>query len=843
MELMPGTLDALILRGLSWGPKHSWQFVDALATDLRYVLRGLRRRPAIAVTVTITLAIAVGANGALFSLLDPLFFRPPTGVADPGSLRRLYFARPHMEAGFRVGSSFSYPEYRTLRNALSGEIAVAIDQSRDSVEVVWQGNLFSTGATYATADYLGMLGARMERGRAFSAEEDDVASPSNVAVVGHFLSDQMGGADRALGQQIRVRGTDYVVIGVAAEGFEGVGVGRTSVWLPFSTMPREAPSPGEKPWYDQSARYIQLVARVKPGGSPGAIEAHATAVYRHFLTAKAFDSSASVVLGPLSRYRAPDFHDSRTLIVSRTSAVAALLLIIACANVSNLFLAMAVARRREIGVRLALGISRARLAGLMILESVVLAALAGAASILLAEWAGAVLRTQLLPRVPWVHPAVGLRVIAFTGVTTLVAGVLSATLPVLMAWRGSVGDSFRSGTPRATFGHHRARSALLVIQATLSVMLLAGATLFARTLQAARATDLGYDHDRLVTAQVYFADRTQRARIAALMPGVAERIAAMPGVEGVAITYGAPMNQWTFVPLYRPDADSTHPLDGGSYYLAVSPAYFSLTGTRLVQGRAFLASDRAGAPPVIIVGETMARQIWPNGRAVGQCLRPVAPSHPCYTVVGVAADVHEFRIQENTSEWQYYYPLEQLPLRGSDRTLVIRASERQADAVAASAQTLLNATFPGATSRAWPMNRFLQNELQPWKLGLRLFGSLALFALIVAGVGVYGVVSFDVRQRTREIGVRMALGAAGARVVRMLVRQSTVVIAVGVAVGIAGSLAGGRYVRSLLYGVAPSDPLSLAIASTLLLLVAAAAAAIPAWRAQRIDPAIVLRDE
>jgi predicted permease len=374
-------------------------------------------------------------------------------------------------------------------------------------------------------------------------------------------------------------------------------------------------------------------------------------------------------------------------------------------------------------------------------------------------------------------------------------------------------------------------------------MLIAGAMLFARTLKAAYATDLGYDHDRLVTTQVYFADRTQRAQIAALMPGVAERVAGMPGVEGVAITYGAPMNQWISVPLYRADADSAHPLDGGSYYLGVSERYFDLTGTRLVDGRGILSSDRADAPPVIVVGQTMARQIWPGQRAVGQCLRPVAPSHPCYTVVGVAADVHEFRIQENTSEWQYYYPLDQLPLRGSDRTLVIRARKEQAEAVAASTQGLLRTTFPGATSRANTMNQALQGELLPWKLGLKLFGALALFALIVASVGVYGVVSFDVRQRTREIGVRMALGAGGGHVMRLLVGRSTVIVALGVAVGIAASLAAGRYVRSLLYGVAPSDPVSLVIASMLLLFVAAAAAVVPAWRAQRIDPAIVLRDE
>ncbi len=820
-----------------------WQAMDAAWLDLRYVLRGLRRRPGVTATVTITLAIAVGANGALFSLLDPLLFRPPTGVADPGLLRRVYTSRPHMEAGFRVGSRFAYPEYRALREALSGETTIAIDEARDSVEVTTPGAIFTTGVSYTTAEYLPMLGVRLERGRSFSPSEDDPGSPANVAVIGHELAERIGGMDAALGQRIRIREKDYVVIGVVADGFDGVNLGRTSAWLPFSTIPREATSPGEKPWYERGDRYIDLVARLAKRTAQGAVEAHATTTYRRFLAAKQYDSSASILLGPLSEARAPESNDPQTTIVTRTSAVAALLLIIACANVSNLFLAMAVARRREIGVRLALGVSRARLTGLMMLESLVLAAISGVASVFVAEWAGGLLRVQLMPRVAWPHQPVGLRVLAFTCLSTLVAALLSGVLPALMAWHGSVGDAFRSGTPRATTGHRRTRSVLLVIQATLSVILVAGAALFARTLQAARETDLGYDRDRLVTTQAYFADRSQRAQIAALTPGVAERVAAMRGVEGVAVTYGAPMNSWIFVPLYRVDADSAHPLEAGSYNIGVSPGYFAVAGTRLIEGRGFLPTDRPDAPPVMVVGETMARQAWPGGHAVGQCLRPVAPSHPCYTVVGVAADVHEFRIRENTTEWQYYYPLEQLPIKTTDRTLVIRARERQAEAVASNVRALLRATFPGASTRALTIDRALQSELMPWKLGLKLFGALALFALLVASVGVYGVVSFDVRQRTREIGVRMALGAAGTNVMRMIVRQSTAVVAVGVAIGIAGSRVVGWYIRTLLYGVTPSDPISLVIASTLLLLIAVAAAAFPAWRAQRIDPAVVLRDE
>jgi len=434
-------------------------------------------------------------------------------------------------------------------------------------------------------------------------------------------------------------------------------------------------------------------------------------------------------------------------------------------------------------------------------------------------------------------------VLVFTGLTTLAAALCSALLPALLAWRANAADAFRGGVLSAAPRHHRTRSILLAVQATLSLILIAGTALFARSVQAARDADLGYDRERLITTHVWFADRSRRAGIGVLMPSVKQRVERMPGVEGVGLAYGGPMNQWTQVPLYRPSADSAHPIEGGAYFIGVSSEYFALTGTRLVDGRGFFPSDRAGSPPVIVVGASMARQLWPNQRAVGQCLRPVGPSHPCYAVVGVAADVHEFRVAENAGGWQYYYVNEQLPIRASERMLVVRTRERQAEVVAASISQLLRATFPGADAGARTINQSLEAERRPWLLGFTLFGALAGFAIVVAIVGVYGVVSFEVRQRTREIGVRLALGAPGARVVGMLVSQNIRAVGCGVAFGLAATMGAGSYLRSLLYGVTPSDPLALSIAAMLLLIVAGVSAMIPAWRAHRIDPASVLRDE
>jgi predicted permease len=796
-----------------------------------------------AATVIVTLALAIGANGALFSLLDPLLFRAPSGVPDPGSLRRVYHASSRMEPNFKVGASFSYPEFLALRQELASEATVAIEQGYDSAEVATDAGTITTGVSYVSAGYFAMLGVRLERGRAFSADEDDVASPANVAVVGHFLAEQMGGSDDAIGKRVRLRGKEYVVIGVTASGFEGVRLGRTAAWVPFSGLPRETSSANQKPWWDRGDRYITLVARLHDVTKSVAVEARATDAYRRLLGERHFDTTSSIVLGPLSVARAPGMKDNGTLVARRTSVVAVLLLIIACANVSNLLLAAAVARRREVGVRIALGISRLRLLGFILLESIVLASAAGIAALLVAEWAGVLLRLRLMPRVPWFQAAVGPRVLVFTGCVTLVAAVMSAMLPAAIAWNASASDAFRSGTPRGLFRGRFVRFSLLAVQATLSLMLLAGAALFARTLQAARTTDLGYDRDRLVTTQVYYGDRGQRAQVAALMPIVAERVANMPGVEGVAVTVGAPMNQWTEVSLFRADADSAHPLEGVASYIGVSPNYFALTGTRVIDGRGFLPSDGANSTPAIVVGATMARKVWPGMRAVGQCLRLVAPSRACYLVVVVAADVHEFRIAENEAESQYYVPIEQLPIRSSDRTLVVRAQERDADAVSRNVAALLRRTFPGADTRAWTLNQFLQGEMRPWIVGFTLFGSMAGFALLVAIVGVYGAVAFEVRQRTREIGVRLALGAQAANVVTLLIRQNTRAVGLGALIGLLGALAAGRYLRALLYGVAPNDLVSLTVAAAMLLAAATVAATVPAMRAQRIDPAAVLRDD
>jgi putative ABC transport system permease protein len=826
-------------------------WLDAARQDFRYALRSLRRQPGLVVTVVVTLALAVGANGAVFTLLDPLFLRPPTGVVDPPSVHRVYNDLPHWPGEIngkqrRIWYLFDYPDYRVLRDALRGVATVAIDYSIDSTDVAHgrDGGVTSiAGVSYATADLLPMLGVRIDRGRAFTDAEDDVDTPANVAVVSDgFARTTFGGQDAALGEAIEVRGVKYQIIGVTAAGFEGLGMSETSIWLPFSTAPKFGGN--RKSWYVSGDTYIPLVVRLAPGVSAHAIEPRATVAYRRAWNPKALGGEdAAILLGPLSVARGPLDRTRETLIATRIALVAALLLLVACANTANLMLARGIARRREIAIRLALGVSRRRLAGQVLMEAMLFAFAAGGLSLLVAQWAGGVLRAELLPRVRWPHTAIGLEVLAFTLGASIVAGLLSGFIPAAIAMRYGVTAALKSGGRDGSEQRGRLRGGLVALQAALSLLLLVGAALFARSLQNLRAVDFGYAVNKLVVGQLYFSDGRQHDEPATLLPDLARRIAGMPGVDGAAASFGGPMAGWTGFRLYRAGGDSAHPLRTSYNSIAVEPQYFRVTGTRILAGRGFDESDRKDAPPVMVVSKSMAQAVWPGRSAIGQCLRPVTSAKPCYTVVGITDDIHQWRTIDVDRGGEYYLLLAQFPLPRASNTLIARAGATDPDAVAAAMRRALRTTFPTADVRANSMTQLLEPELAPWVVGARLVGALAALALIVAMLGVYGSIAFEVRQRTREIGVRIALGATSTNVVALLVRRGTLIVGAGVMVGGVVAIAGGKLVATMLYGVKPTDPASLIASAAVLLGAAAAASLIPALRARSVDPALVLREE
>ena len=820
---------------------------DNVLQDIRYAVRSLRRQPAFTLAIVVTLGLAVGANVTVFSLVDALFFRPPAGVVDPPSVRRIYAFHPNLEgivSGKPVGDRFSYPDFRSMQEATRGFARVAIDLPNDSADIEFKQSTTIAGVSYATAELLPMLGVRMEWGRTFSEADDDVNSPAAVAVVSSSLARRMfADSTDPLSATIRVNGKPLRVIGVVAGPFSGLDVSATDVWIPFSNRAHIEPN-DPVPWYARRDSYVQLIVRLLPGVDAGAFEARASTAYQrgHDVKARAY-MNAHIIAGPLPEARGPGNLSREELIAPRIAGVAVLLFIIACANVANLLLARAWTRRREFAVRAALGISRARLGMLVFLEALVLAVSAGMFALVVGHWGGSLVRTQILPRVRWADAVLAPRIMVFAALVTFLSALLAGAAPALIVSANSA-DTLRSGTQHASGRRSRLRTTLIVVQTALAVVLVVGAFLFDESLRNVRRVDLGYDSNRLVVGSVYFPDRQRHVERGALLSELAHRIGAAKGVAGAVATYGGPLDSWTQISLYRADADSSQPITDAPNFVGVGPDYFTVTGTRILQGRPFQRSDRAGSEPVIIIGEGMAKQVWPNRPAIGQCLRPRAPSRPCYRVVGVAKDAHELRIINSQAETQYYFPLEQLPYAEiGPTTIIVRAGTASPDDIAENLRRMLRETFPTAEPRATSMTRSLEPQMRPWVLGARIFATLSGLALLVAMIGVYAMASFEARQRTREIGVRIALGAQSSNVISLLVRQETIVVCVGVICGALVALAAGRYVGSVLFGVAPSDPAALVGASAILLVSAAVASFIPSWRATQVDPVVVLRDE
>ncbi|HEX5435896.1 MAG TPA: FtsX-like permease family protein [Gemmatimonadaceae bacterium] len=534
---------------------------------------------------------------------------------------------------------------------------------------------------------------------------------------------------------------------------------------------------------------------------------------------------------------------------TRLVGVAAIVLLIACANIANLLLARAVQRRREIAVRLALGITRGRLIAQLFAESALLALMGGAAAILLAFWAGLLLRMLLLPGITWAGPPVDLRVVGFTAGVTLLTALLAGLAPAVRGSRADLGMALKAGwrSGLGGGGATRLRAALLVVQAALSVVLLVGAGLFVQSLVRARNVDLGVDAGRLIALtprpSAQSGSDTLPPAFDARMAEVAERVRALPGVAGVTTAAISPLLGEMSGPWSVPGRDSLPRLPHAENY--VSPSYFSTVGTRIVAGRAFTPADRKGAAHVAIVNETLAHAVWPHEHALGQCIEMGMQSDalPCTTVVGVAHDTHEMNVVE-PAFMQIYQPLAQQPPGPvRSRSLIVRATG-DPHRLVAPLRTLMRSEFPrGWTVRVTLLEAEIAPQLRPWRLGTMMFGAFGLLALVVAGVGLYSVVSYSVAQRTHEIGVRVALGARARDVVQLVLGHSVRVTLIGVGVGCVVAVAAGTLIASLLYDTSVHDPLVFGAVAAVLLAVAVLASVIPARRATRVDPMDALRAE
>jgi predicted permease len=825
---------------------------DGVIQDFGFVLRSLRRAPGFLTMVSLTLALGIGVNAAIFSLLDRLFLSPPPGIAHSNDVRRIYRVNPPeasakarragvmVPAGPTTQSFFDYPQVEELQ-AVRPPGTVIAGYSWDNFIVGRGADAVSVSGTYVLGDYFGVLGVHPELGRFFSAAETRIDAADQVAIIGeHLWQAQFSGRRGVVGQPIDLNGHRYTIIGVVAGLFHGTDNDASDVWVPMGAMRWQ--NDGDPSWYRPKGGgrtlIIRLFALIQGPRQANAMEQAATGAFRY----DAFrpDSLASARLGSLIEASWPDADDRNVTVATRLAGLSIIILLIACANVANLLLARGLRRRREIAVRLALGLSRRRLIRLLLAESVTVAAIGSVIALGVALWAGTALRHVLLPNVNWVDAPLNLHVLLFTVLLAMCVGIGAGIVPALQASRPDLAVSLKAGARDGVYRRSRVRTTLLVVQSALSVVLLASAGVFLRSLHSVETENIGYTADRIVYGSIRL-DPNQKA-LAADIPvrlgALAERLRHLPGVDGVALAGNTPMRGTSFIKVTLPGSDSLpHVAARGPFVSFISPDFFSVVGMLVLGGRQFTADDRADDELTVVVNQTMARSLWPGQAALGECLVLDGHAGRCSRVIGVVSDARQQRIVE-PPVMQFYLPL--APSRAG--VVALRSAPGRAAIVAEEVKREMRSAV-GVLGQpvVQRMTDNLADELRPWRTGAALFSVAGLLALLVAAVGVYSTISYTFSQRTHEIGVRMALGAGTLPMLRLVVLSGVRVVVAGIAIGVVLAWAAGALVQSMLYKTSAHDIKVMATASVTLLLVAIVACLVPAWRALRVDPAIALR--
>jgi putative ABC transport system permease protein len=825
---------------------------DGIRQDVVYAARSLRRTPAVSLTIIATLALGLGANAAMFSLLDAIFLRPPAVVAHPETLRRVWAER-RVSSGTEFWGGFNYSAFTAISQSVDGQANVALYGSPALRKLAKGENAPTAAVSGAGANYFAVVGVKPQLGRFYTPDEDRLDGSAPVAVVSDaFWKRELGGRQSAIGEQITISDERLTIIGVTPPRFSGSEIDATEVWVPMGIFFGPMASPRGRWWQNPFINGFRVILRLLPNAREGELVQRTTVALRGPGMGGKRDTLAVAAFGSIIAARGPGNLKAEVKVATRLAGVAVIVLLIACANVMNLLLARAVRRRREIAVRLALGVSRGRLVRMLITESVLLAIVATVAALVAATWGGSLLRQLLMPEVHFAESPLHWRVFMFALVLAVIAGALAGLIPALQSASPDLANALKAGSRAGVTYRSRLRGSLVAVQAALSVVLLVGAVLFVRSLHNVKAHDVGYAIDRLVFAEVDYdtpdalRDATMSSRLQALAP----RVEAVPGVERVAFTSTRP--KWGFsLYRYHPDFDTAGKKQiPPGIYTAVSSNYFTTTGTRLLRGKSFPDNAGESSPYTVIVNQAMADALWPNQDPIGHCIyfdrrtqpnQPPPPPAVCSTVIGVAQTALLSSLAEKPDP-QFYVSLGHMALddRGA-KAIVVRAKPDQRVSVQKNITELLRSEFSGAVPALTTMEKTMEPEYRPWQLGATLFTLFGVLALTVAGLGIYSTVSYAVSQRTHEFGVRVALGARAADVLRQVLAEGLRTVAIGVVIGILMALAAGKLVESLLYGIAASDPSTIVIVAVVLLVIAALAALMPAWRAAKADPVAALR--
>jgi putative ABC transport system permease protein len=810
--------------------------MDSLLHDLRFAWRQMAKAPGLTLAMVACLVVGISANTVTFSITRSLLF-PPSQLRDPGRLVRFFVERSDLKFG-----SFSYPDYKDLREQCPAFSGIAVE-APTPLHISLEGQSERFWGALVSENYFQTLGVQLVRGRPFDLEADVPPRARPVVVISNgFWQRRFAGDPQVLGRSLYLNGHPFTVIGVAAEGFTGINVGLESeLWVPISTLAVTAPA------QDLAARgegWIGAVAgRLAPGVTLGAARAQvAAAMSRLQKDYPATNAGKAAALYPeASASLNPTVRGAFVAFLGLLFAIVGLVLLLACSNVAGLLMARSASRRREIAVRLALGVGRGRLVRQLLTESLVLAVIAGALGLLTSLAAMRAIQSFRPPvDLPFaILPQLDLGALAFTLVVAVATGVLFGLAPALQATRTDLVGALKQDTPGGGSGSSWFRKTLVVGQVCLTMVLLVCASMALEGFRNVHSVDLGFRPDHLLLASVDldlqgYPKPAQRQ----FMRTLEQRLAALPGVTAIGLTTNIPLSLTRPQEFVRPEGFEVPkgedlPLVS---FAAVSAGYFTAMGTPLLAGRPFTAADGLGSAPVAIVNRAFVKRFWPGTDGLGKFIKGSTEN---LQVVGVAGNGKYFSIGEDPTPF-IYLALDRHPL--GNTTFLVRSAAAPASLLQAVRREVsaLDPKLPVFNLRT--MERQVSFSLLPFRLMAAVISAFSVLGLFLSALGIFALVSQWINQRTRDLAIRRAIGASNGQVLRIVLRQSLVLAGSGLLLGLGLGVALSRLLGGLFYGVDSARPTPYLAAAAVLLLVILLAGLLPAKRAMSLDVARALRE-
>lgn len=809
--------------------------MNTFLQDVRYALRTLRKSPAFAAIAIITLSLGIGANAVIFSVVNAVMLRP-LPVSQPGRLMMLFHSYPKINLPRASVMPYALGYYKEHLKSYSSLAA----------ETMWRGpqNLTVDGETQrvntvlVSANFFSTLGVKPTLGRSFTSEEDQPGKNREVVLSYGLWKQQYGSDPQIVGRTLSLDSLNYTIIGVMPKGFQmpsGAGL-----WTPLAFTPQESQSTHE---------YLDVIGRLKPGVRQAQAEAELANISSQLLRQfpDLAPSGFHVFAQPLPEVMQENLRPALLVLLAAVGCV----LLIACANVANLLLARASARKKEVAVRSAMGATRGRLVRQLLTESTLLSFFGGLLGLVLAYRGTDVLLALVPIQIPsFVHISVDSHVVLFTFVLAMCVGLLFGIIPALHVSQGAVGEALKVGGRTSTgHGSDKVRNVLVVAEVGVALVLLACAGLLVRTFVHVRDSNPGFISSNTLTAWVSL--RLQDYHTSAAMSGfyqqLLQRVSTLPQVKNAAIGSTLPLlSDWTQSFDIEGRNSSVEP---HAFFAAVSPQYFSALGIPLLKGRSFAETDGPNAPLAVMVDERAARSYWPGENPVGKRINVdlgmspdgQSPKPVWREVIGVVGSVKHLSALADQNKGEVYLPFLQNPMR--TMSIVVRSEGKAADLGPALRHEVAQIDNSQAVYDVLTMDQYLDRFVSQPRFNMVLLVLFGVLALLLSAIGIYGLISYWVVQRTREMGIRMALGASQREVMRLVLGQTLRLVGIGILGGGCAALLATRALAGLLYGVQSYDPLTFIAIAVLLSAVAVFAGYIPARRATRVDPMMVLRYE